>query len=90
MILGRKLAAHRELIEQLCGEALEYGFCSVCVNPTHVARCKAILSGSRVKVCTVIGFPLGASLVSTLRQEATALILLGVREMDMVIPIGLL
>jgi deoxyribose-phosphate aldolase len=77
-------------IEQLCGEALEYGFYSVCINPTHVARCKAILSGSRVKVCTVIGFPLGANMTAVKAYEATSAEELGADEIDMVINIGAL
>ena len=48
-------------IAQLCYEARKYEFASVCVNPTHVKMCAEMLRGSGVKVCTVIGFPLGAS-----------------------------
>jgi deoxyribose-phosphate aldolase len=77
-------------IEQLCGEALEYGFYSVCINPTHVARCKEILSGSRVKVCTVIGFPLGANMTAVKENEAKSAEELGADEIDMVINIGAL
>jgi deoxyribose-phosphate aldolase len=82
-------ATAREL-EQLCGEALEYGFYSVCINPTHVARCRAILAGSRVKVCTVIGFPLGANTTGTKAFEAKDAESLGAEEIDMVINIGAL
>ncbi len=46
-------------IEKLCGEAKEYGFASVCVNPAYVALASELLEGSGVKVCTVVGFPLG-------------------------------
>jgi deoxyribose-phosphate aldolase len=77
-------------VEQLCGEALEYGFYSVCINPTHVARCKAILAGSRVKVCTVIGFPLGANMTAVKAYEAKSAEDLGADEIDMVINIGAL
>jgi deoxyribose-phosphate aldolase len=77
-------------IEQLCGEALEYGFYSVCINPTHVARCRAILEGSRVKVCTVIGFPLGANITAIKAFEAKSAETLGADEIDMVINIGAL
>ncbi|MCB0116884.1 MAG: hypothetical protein KDD84_22450, partial [Caldilineaceae bacterium] len=49
-------------IRKLCAEASEYGFASVCVNPTWVALCAELLAGSSSKVCTVIGFPLGATL----------------------------
>jgi deoxyribose-phosphate aldolase len=58
------------------------------VNPIWAANAVAQLAGSGIPVGVVIGFPLGASLVSTLRQEAAALTKLGVRELDMVIPIG--
>ena len=51
----------RAAIEKLCQEAREYGFMSVCVNPTWVATAQSLLAGSDVKVCTVIGFPLGAN-----------------------------
>lgn len=77
-------------IEQLCGEALEFGFCSVCVNPTHVARCRAILAGSQVKVCTVVGFPLGATTTAAKAFEARHAEELGAQEIDMVINIGAL
>jgi deoxyribose-phosphate aldolase len=77
-------------VEQLCGEALEYGFYSVCINPTHIARCRAILAGSRVKVCTVIGFPLGANTSATKAFEARDAESLGAEEIDMVINIGAL
>lgn len=75
-------------IEQLCQEALTYDFASVCVNPTHVKRCAAILKDSDVKVCTVIGFPLGASAVKD--YETKVAIADGADEVDMVINIGLL
>ncbi len=77
-------------IEQLCGEALEYGFYSVCINPTHVARCRAILAGSTVKVCTVVGFPLGATTSAAKAFEARHAEELGAEEIDMVINIGAL
>ena len=77
-------------IRQLCGEALEYKFASVCVNPTWVALAAELLAGSQVKVCTVIGFPLGATLPSVKAFEASAAIAAGAQEVDMVINIGLL
>jgi deoxyribose-phosphate aldolase len=77
-------------IEQLCGEALEYSFCSVCINPTHVARCRILLSGSKVKVCSVIGFPLGASTTASKAFEAKDAESMGAEEIDMVINIGAL
>jgi len=77
-----------EQIENLCGEAIRYRFACAMVNPVWVSTAVGVLSGTGIPVGVVIGFPLGASLVSTLRQEASALIRLGARELDMVIPIG--
>jgi deoxyribose-phosphate aldolase len=85
-----KPEATEQEIDQLCDEAGKAGFASVCVNPIFVERCRRLLTGTRVKVCTVIGFPLGASLRSTKVQEARAAQDLGATELDMVIPIGLL
>ncbi|MGD0829505.1 MAG: deoxyribose-phosphate aldolase [Terracidiphilus sp.] len=82
--------ASREQIEKLCNEALRYRFACAMVNPVWASRAVSMLSSSGIAVGAVIGFPLGASLLSTLCQEATALIRLGVRELDMVLPIGLL
>ena len=82
--------ATREQIEALCDEAIRYRFACAMVNPLWVSAAVGILSGTGVPVGVVIGFPLGASLVSTLRQEAAALARLGARELDMVIPIGYL
>jgi deoxyribose-phosphate aldolase len=83
-----KPEATREQIENLCDEAVRYRFACAMVNPGWVATAVGLLSGTAVPVGAVIGFPLGASLVSTLRQEAEALAKLGARELDMVIPIG--
>ena len=80
--------ATRQQIENLCAEAVRYRFACAMVNPIWTSRAVAALSGTGIPVGVVIGFPLGASLVSTLRQEATALTRLGARELDMVIPIG--
>jgi deoxyribose-phosphate aldolase len=77
-------------IERLCAEAKRHGFFSVCVNPAHVARCKALLRGSRVKLCTVAGFPLGAQLPETKAFEARHAVRDGADEVDMVINIGAL
>ncbi len=82
--------ATREQIETLCDEAARYRFACVMVNPVWTAAAVSALAGTGVAVGAVLGFPLGASLVSTLRQEAAALLRLGARELDMVIPIGLL
>lgn len=77
-------------IRNLCSEALRYNFASVCVNPTWVALAAELLAGSAVKVCTVIGFPLGATLSSVKAFETAASIAAGAQEVDMVINIGLL
>jgi deoxyribose-phosphate aldolase len=82
--------ATRAQVESLCEEAARYRFACAMVNPVWASTAVSLLSGTKITVGAVIGFPLGASLVSTLRYEATALIRLGVRELDMVIPIGLL
>lgn len=75
-------------IHRLCAEAQEHGFAAVCVNPTWVARCAELLAGSPVKVCTVIGFPLGATLTDVKAFEAAEAVRLGAHEVDMVINIG--
>src|SRR5208337_2607212 len=80
--------ATRSQVESLCKEAVRYRFACAMVNPVWVSTAVGALSGTGVPVGVVIGFPLGASLVSTLRQEAAALSRLGARELDMVIPIG--
>lgn len=75
-------------IEKLCAEAVEYDFCSVCVNPTWVALAKEKLAGSDVKVCTVIGFPLGANTSQIKALETEQVITNGADEIDMVMNIG--
>lgn len=75
-------------IRQLCNEALHYRFASVCVNPTWVSLAAELLAESDVKVCTVIGFPLGATLPSVKAFETAASIAAGAQEVDMVINIG--
>lgn len=77
-------------IDRLCEEAAQHHFASVCVNPTHVAYCAEKLKGTDVKVCTVIGFPLGASTSKTKAFEAEDAIENGALEIDMVINIGAL
>ena len=79
-----------EEIDQLCDEALEYGFASVCINPTWVKRSAERLRGSAVKVCTVIGFPLGANTSQVKALEARRALRDGAREVDMVINVGAL
>jgi deoxyribose-phosphate aldolase len=83
-----KPEATRAQVESLCDEAARYRFASVMVNPVWASTAVGLLAGTGIPVGAAIGFPLGASLVSTLRQEATALIRLGVRELGMVLPIG--
>ena len=73
-----------EQIDRLCAEAREYGFASVCVNPYYVARCVKNLKGTDVKVCTVVGFPLGATTAEAKVFEALQAIASGAKEIDMV------
>lgn len=77
-------------IEVLCDEALAFGFASVCINPTWVRVAAERLRGSPVKVCTVIGFPLGANTPEIKSMEARRALREGAREVDMVINIGAL
>ena len=77
-------------IAQLCYEARKYGFASVCVNPSHVSLCAELLKNAKVKVCTVIGFPLGATAPDVKAFEAGKAIDDGATEIDMVINIGAL
>jgi deoxyribose-phosphate aldolase len=85
-----KPEATRQQIESLCQEAKEYKFASVCVNPTWVSTAKELLAGSGVMVCTVIGFPLGATTSETKAFETKNAIENGAEEVDMVINIGAL
>jgi deoxyribose-phosphate aldolase len=82
--------ATRQEIEMLCREAAQYEFASVCVNPTWVALCARLLQGSRVSVCSVVGFPLGATTADTKHYETRRAIFDGAREVDMVINVGAL
>ena len=75
-------------IKKLCAEAIEYDFASVCVNPANVSLASKLLKGSDVKVCTVIGFPLGANTTATKAFETKDAVLNGAQEIDMVINIG--
>ena len=77
-------------IKKLCDEAAQFGFASVCVNPSWVKTAAEFLRGSSVPVCTVIGFPLGATLSDVKAYEARRAIFNGAREVDMVINIGAL
>lgn len=75
-------------VENLCDEARRYRFASAIVNPMWVPAAVSVLSGTGIPVGAVLGFPLGAALDSTLRQEAAALTRLGAKELEMVIPVG--
>lgn len=75
-------------IEKLCAEAKEFNFFSVCVNSYYVKKAVSLLGGSSVKVCTVVGFPLGASTMETKRFEAMKAMAEGASEIDMVINIS--
>ncbi|MDZ5000511.1 deoxyribose-phosphate aldolase, partial [Clostridium perfringens] len=75
-------------VEKLCNEALEYNFASVCINPAMVEKAATMLKGSDVKVCTVIGFPLGATTTEVKAFETEDVIKKGATEVDMVINIG--
>jgi deoxyribose-phosphate aldolase len=85
-----KPEATDEDIKKLCHEGASYGFASVCVNPTWVRSSVCNLRGSGVPVCTVIGFPLGATLPDVKAYEARRAIFDGAREVDMVINVGAL
>lgn len=85
-----KPEATRDDIVRLCREAREYGFASVCVNPYWVALAASELSGCPVKVCTVAGFPLGATSTASKVAEAAEALRAGAREIDMVINVGAL
>ena len=77
-------------IRRLCDEAAQFGFASVCVNPAWVKKAAEFLRGTSVPVCTVIGFPLGATLPDVKAYEARRAIFNGAREVDMVINVGAL
>lgn len=85
-----KPEASREDIRKICVEALKYGFASVCINPWYVSLAAELLRGSEVRVCTVVGFPLGATLPQVKMFEAEESIKLGAQEIDMVINVGAL
>ncbi|MBR3899231.1 MAG: deoxyribose-phosphate aldolase [Elusimicrobiaceae bacterium] len=83
-----KPQAAKQDIQTLCQEARQYGFFSVCVNPYWVSFCKEQLKGSNVKVCTVIGFPLGANTTEIKVLEAKDALKNGADELDMVVNLG--
>jgi deoxyribose-phosphate aldolase len=82
--------ASRDDIVRLCREAREYGFATVCVNSCWIALAASELEGTPVKVCTVVGFPLGATTTEGKVAETAAVLRLGAQEIDMVIQIGAL
>lgn len=75
-------------IIRLCEEAMQYNFASVCVNPSYVSTCFDLVKSSNIKVCTVIGFPLGATTIQSKLSEAEEAIKNSAEELDMVINIG--
>lgn len=77
-------------IKKLCEEAVEYSFATVCINPFHVGSAKKFLAGTGIKVCTVVGFPLGATTKEVKAYEASRAIENGAHEIDMVINISAL
>ena len=85
-----KATATPEQVKKICEEALQITAASVCVNPTNVSLVKEMLSGSDVKVCTVIGFPLGANTSETKAFETRDALAKGAEEVDMVINVGAL
>ena len=85
-----KAFSTKEDVIKVCNEAKEHGFFSVCINPTHIELAKKELEGSNVKVCTVIGFPLGANTSEVKAFETRDAIAKGAHEVDMVINIGAL
>jgi deoxyribose-phosphate aldolase len=82
--------ATAQQIEELCREAAQFKFATVCVNPTWVALCARLLRGSGVGVCSVVGFPLGATTADVKGYETRRVIFDGAREVDMVINVGAL
>lgn len=79
-----------ETVKRICDEAREYDFASVCINPCHVAYCADYLKDCDVKICTVVGFPLGANTSAVKAFETKDAIANGADEIDMVINIGAL
>jgi len=85
-----KPEASREDIRKLCQEAVRYGFASVVINPWYVSFAAEFVRGAQVKVCTVVGFPLGATLPQVKIFETEEVLKLGAEEIDMVINVGAL
>lgn len=81
--------AQQKDIEKLCSQAIEYGFASCCINPFYVPLVAELLKDSPVKVCTVIGFPLGSNSADDKAGQAASCVAEGADEVDMVINLGL-
>jgi deoxyribose-phosphate aldolase len=81
-------SATKKDILKLCGQAKKFGFAAVCVNPYFVPVCAKALAGTKVKVCSVVGFPLGSTTTRSKIYEAKGAISAGAREIDMVMNIG--
>jgi deoxyribose-phosphate aldolase len=77
-------------IRNLCNEAITWGFAAVCINPVFVGTAAAVVRGTPVRLCTVIGFPLGATTTASKVFEAESVLEAGATEIDMVIPVGVL
>ncbi len=75
-------------IKELCEEAKKYHFASVCVNPGYVSLCASVLKGTEVRICTVVGFPLGSNTTEVKKFETEQAIKNGANEIDMVINVG--
>ena len=85
-----KSTSVKEEIEKLCEDAKKYEFATVCINPCYVSYASKLLKGTKVKVCTVIGFPLGANTTRIKMEEAMDAVSNGAEEIDMVINVGYL
>ena len=85
-----KADATKEDVKKVCEEAMAYSFCSVCVNSYYVPYVAELLHGSDIKICTVVGFPLGAMSTRAKALEAKIAVMDGADEVDMVINIGAL
>ncbi len=83
-----KAEADEDSVKQLCEEARQYGFASVCVPPCYVNLAAELLAGSPVAVCTVVGFPLGSTLTAAKVEETRLAIEAGATEIDMVLNVG--
>ena len=82
--------ATKDDIRRLCQESMNYGFWSVCVNPTYISLAASILRDTEVKICSVVGFPLGANTPEVKAFEAEKALIDGANEIDMVINLGAL